>query len=129
MSPTPESAGSIQFVRGDNTEVLRVSKDGITVNPDVPVDEIAQTVLNLVQRAVEATILCNKVAQWMIARSYATGHGDTVEDLLNELDWQVREEERELCAQLCDEIANKPSNMVLGVALDCAAAIRARGEK
>ena len=71
----------------------------------------------------------NKVAQWMIARSYATGHGDTVEGLLNELDWQVREEERELCAQMCDEIANKPSNVVLGVALDCAAAIRARGEK
>jgi hypothetical protein len=37
--------------------------------------------------------------------------------------------EREECAQVCDEIANKPSNMVLGVALDCAAAIRARGEK
>jgi hypothetical protein len=37
--------------------------------------------------------------------------------------------EREACAQVCDEIANKPSNMVLGVALDCAAAIRARGKK
>lgn len=71
----------------------------------------------------------NKVAQWMIDRSYATGHGDTVEDLLKELAQSVREEERELCAQVCDEIANKPSNMVLGVALDCAAAIRARGEK
>lgn len=70
----------------------------------------------------------NKVAQWMIARSYATGHGDTVEDLLKELEWQVREEERELCAQVCDEIANAPSNMVLGVALDCAAAIRARSK-
>ena len=28
----------------------------------------------------------NKVAQWMIRHSYATGHGDTVEDLLKELD-------------------------------------------
>ena len=37
--------------------------------------------------------------------------------------------ERSACAQVCDEIANKPSNMVLGVALDCAAAIRARKEK
>jgi len=37
--------------------------------------------------------------------------------------------EREACAQVCDEIANKPSNMVLGVALDCAAAIRAKGKK
>ena len=71
----------------------------------------------------------NKVAQWMIARSYATGHGDTVEDLLKELAQSVREEERELCAQVCEEIANKPSNMVLGVALDCADAIRARREE
>ena len=35
-----------------------------------------------------------KVAQWMIQRSYATGHGDTTEDLLAELEWQVREAER-----------------------------------
>jgi|LakMenEpi03Aug12_release.lakeMendotaPanAssembly.Ray.scaffolds.fasta_scaffold1443009_2 hypothetical protein len=32
-----------------------------------------------------------KIAQWMIERSYATGHGDTVEDLLKELEWQIRE--------------------------------------
>jgi len=71
----------------------------------------------------------NKVAQWIMACGYATGHGDTVEDLLKEFNWQVREEERELCAQICEQIADAPSNMVLGVALDCAAAIRARGEK
>lgn len=28
------------------------------------------------------------LAAWMIANSYATGHGDAVEDLLAELDWQ-----------------------------------------
>ena len=32
-----------------------------------------------------------KVAKWMIERSYATGHGDTLEDLLAELDWQIKE--------------------------------------
>ena len=32
-----------------------------------------------------------KVAQWMIKRSYATGHGDSVEDLLKELEWQAKE--------------------------------------
>ena len=36
-----------------------------------------------------------KVAAWMIARGYATGHGNTIEDLLQELDWQIREQERE----------------------------------
>lgn len=33
----------------------------------------------------------NKVAQWMIDHSYATGHGDTTEDLLQELEWQIAE--------------------------------------
>ena len=32
-----------------------------------------------------------KVAQWMVERGYATGHGDTVEDLLEELQWQAAE--------------------------------------
>jgi len=60
-----------------------------------------------------------KVAAWMIERSYATGHGDTTEDLLKELEWQIRESEREACAKLCD-----------GEGLYMtAAAIRARGEK
>jgi hypothetical protein len=36
-----------------------------------------------------------KVANWMVERSYATGHGDTVEDLLEELQWQVAEREGE----------------------------------
>ena len=39
-----------------------------------------------------------KVAAWMIQRGYATGHGDAIEDLLVELEWQVREAEREACA-------------------------------
>ena len=42
----------------------------------------------------------NKVAQWMIDHSYATGHGDTVEDLLKELEWQMRESERNACAAI-----------------------------
>jgi len=32
-----------------------------------------------------------QVAQWMIAQSYATGHGDTTEDMLRELEWQAKE--------------------------------------
>ena len=32
-----------------------------------------------------------KVSQWMMAQSYATGHGDTIEDLLEELEWQINE--------------------------------------
>jgi hypothetical protein len=42
----------------------------------------------------------NKVASWMMAQGYATGHGDTTEDLLKELEWQVRESERDACAAI-----------------------------
>ena len=31
------------------------------------------------------------VAAWMIHRGYATGHGDTIEALLQELGWQIDE--------------------------------------
>ena len=32
-----------------------------------------------------------QLSQWMIAHSFATGHGDTFADLLKELSWQVAE--------------------------------------
>lgn len=41
--------------------------------------------------AIAAAAEREKVAKWMIQRSYATGHGDTIEDLLAELDWQIKE--------------------------------------
>jgi hypothetical protein len=44
-----------------------------------------------------------KVAAWMMERGYATGHGDSVEDLLQELEWQIREQEREACAKVPQE--------------------------
>ncbi len=64
----------------------------------------------------------NKLAAWMIERGYATGHGDTVEDLLKELEWQIAEREREACAKVCDGMDHDG----VMIAADCAAAIRAR---
>jgi hypothetical protein len=71
-----------------------------------------------------------KVAAWMIERSYATGHGDTTEDLLKEMEWQVRESEREACAKVCENIyAGDEGAGDWPTPEMCAAAIRARGEK
>lgn len=72
----------------------------------------------------------NKLAQWMIDRGYATGHGDTTEDLLEELEWQITESwskvvmasvevEREACI---DVVA------MYGGSVEIEAAIRARGQ-
>lgn len=32
-----------------------------------------------------------KLASWMLANGFATGHGDTMDDLLRELTWQIEE--------------------------------------
>jgi hypothetical protein len=75
------------------------------------------------------------VAKWMIDRGYATGHGDTIEELLKELEWQIRENEREACAKVCEAWVKdhaKTDNCTyadcdfVAAATDCAAAIRAR---
>jgi hypothetical protein len=66
-----------------------------------------------------------KVAEWMIEHGYATGHGDTVEELLKELEWQIREREREECAKIADK-RNREEN---SVADRIARKIRARDEQ
>ena len=67
----------------------------------------------------------NKLAAWMIERGYATGHGDTGEDLLKELEWQIAEREREACAKACEDIDTEYEGQDV-LATWCAAAIRAR---
>ena len=71
-----------------------------------------------------------KVAAWMRSKSYATGHGDTIEDLLKELEWQVAEREREACAKVCEDYTDRYAGCEdEGHGYEIAAAIRARGEK
>jgi hypothetical protein len=86
----------------------------------------------------------NKLAQWMIDRGYATGHGDTTEDLLQELEWQIAENwtrgmangvqaEREACAKVCDRMVMygpvaEVQQRYNKASADCRDAIRARGQ-
>jgi hypothetical protein len=85
----------------------------------------------------------NKLAQWMMAQGYATGHGETMEGLLEELEREVgfkRAElwikrineavlaEREACAKVCDDMAMRSYKDIRAAALESAAEnIRARG--
>ena len=69
-----------------------------------------------------------KLAAWMIERGYATGHGDSIEKLLEELEWQIVEREREACAKVCDVLAVHPE-YASDITKVAAQAIRARGEK
>lgn len=56
------------------TEAMRITRDGIWVNPDMKVDEVAQTVL------------------------------DVLADGINVLVTKAVDEERERCAQICDSV-------------------------
>ena len=74
----------------------------------------------------------NKLAAWMMRQGYATGHGDSIEKLLEELEWQIEERirnEREACAKVCEEYNKRQcyNDEDMSVANECAAAIRARG--
>ena len=69
-----------------------------------------------------------KLAHWMRSLGYATGHGDSIEDLLDHLGTQISEGleaevlmEREACAKVCEGPGWNAANW-------CAAAIRARGK-
>jgi nicotinamide mononucleotide adenylyltransferase len=82
-----------------------------------------------------------KFAQWMIERSYATGHGDTIEDLLREFESQLHEryqaammfhqkEERQACKRIAEKMAKTEANMNKTwrtACMDVANEIEARG--
>ncbi len=88
----------------------------------------------------------NKLAAWMMAQGYATGHGDTTEDLLEELEREIGFDkaelwlkrineavlaEREACAKVCDRMEQEAEGTECckwPTPADCAAAIRARGQ-
>jgi len=67
-----------------------------------------------------------KVAKWMVERSYATGHGDTIEDLLIEIDWQAAEREREACRLIVLDNSDAEGICCTDDVLE---AFRQRGEK
>jgi len=45
----------------------------------------------------------DEMIDWMMNKGFSTGHGDSTKDLLDELEWQIAEREREACAKICDE--------------------------
>ena len=76
----------------------------------------------------------NKLAAWMIQFGFATGHGDTMEQLVDALGSEIVDRieceidtEREACAKLCDVLAVHPE-YASDITKVAAQAIRARGQ-
>ena len=114
-----------------NQKKPTIKIDGVEINQTTPYIDydawIASPLTKALKDKLEAAVEAErqKVAIWMIEHSYATGHGDTTEDLLKELEWQIRESEREACAKVCADGIKAPNYPMLS---EIAAAIRARGE-
>jgi hypothetical protein len=69
------------------------------------------------------------VANWIMDRGFATGHGDSIVDLLDQLQWQIEEKEREACAKIADNFAmTSQYKTQRNLAEWCASSIRARGQ-
>ena len=67
------------------------------------------------------------VADWFMHRGFATGHGDAIVDMIDELEWQIAEKEREACAKMCDYVYD---NIVTDEHIKAMAfKIRARGQE
>jgi hypothetical protein len=90
---------TIQFHSHPATEVLRLTKDGIWANPDIPVDDAAKLVLEVIDHSIK--ILVQKA---VLA-------------------------EREACAKVCETYNKRQcyNDEDMAVAKECAAAIRAKG--
>jgi hypothetical protein len=76
----------------------------------------------------------NKLAAWMRDYGYATGHGDTMEQLCDALGTEIVESieaevaaEREACANVCDVLSVHPE-YESDITKLAALAIRARGQ-
>jgi hypothetical protein len=92
---------TFHFTTGTNaTEVLRLSKDGIWANPDIPADEAAKLVLEAIDYNIK--VLVQKAV----------------------------EDEREACAKVCETFDQREAfnDEDMAVADACATAIRARGQ-
>ena len=111
-------------------DILRMAREAATEDGSINRDDGKNIVLYAVKTtqflerfvAIVAAAEREKVAHWMHSMGYATGHGDTIEDLLDYLGTQIAEKikaEREACAKVCEEPGWNAANW-------CAKAIRAR---
>lgn len=66
---------NITFIGGEAIEVMRLDKNGVTINPEMPLDEAAQHVINALDAHIKNLIqaereACAKVCDNMAMRSY-----------------------------------------------------------
>jgi hypothetical protein len=77
-------------------DIIKMAREAgllpIDIGPTIETWQMRRKEESLVRfAALVAAAEREKVAAWMMERGYATGHGDTIEELLKELEWQISE--------------------------------------
>jgi hypothetical protein len=116
---------TIYFSSGvPSVEVLRLSKDGISANPDIPVDDAAKFVLNAIGHNIK--VLVQKAVEE--EREIWERRVERLQSLMDIRETQPNKPcclaEREACAKVCDEYDNGRHANAADL---CANTIRARG--
>ena len=113
---------TIYFSSGvPSVEVLRLSKDGISANPDIPVDDAAKFVLNAIGYNIK--VLVEKAVEE--EREIWERRVERLQSLMDVRETQPNKPcclaEREACAKVCEDSVEYAGDTL-------AAAIRARGQ-
>ena len=121
-------------------DIIRMAREAGFVEYLLRVYRADEGVEHLARAAYEAGAAAQreKLAHWMRNLGYATGHGDTTEDLLGHLGTQIASGlevevlmEREACAKVCDDMDLRNNELrpeyQQGL-LNAARAIRARSK-
>lgn len=78
-------------------EIARPDTSGAPYVNDA--DLLAECLGEIDRLTAELAVAREALAKWMMQHGYATGHGDTSADLVNELDWQHKEKINSLTAE------------------------------
>jgi len=85
-------------------EIVKDLREAKVYGPNgQPILEALNWIAYRIERALAAHDQKVPLAAWMIENSFATGHGDTVEDLLKELKWQIEERDQKVRAETLEE--------------------------
>ena len=71
-------------------EVISLAEEALSIRMEDKVWTMSTTHLEHFANAI-ANNQRAKLALWMMSQGYATGHGDSIEKLLEELEWQICE--------------------------------------
>lgn len=71
-------------------EVISLAEEALSIRMEDKVWTMSTTHLEHLANAI-ANNQRAKLALWMMSQGYSTGHGDSIEKLLEELEWQIQE--------------------------------------